>query len=207
MRNSKKITNIMVLSFIFFWVFFAPASAQESRDTSSLQEQIRALQKRVEALEAENRALKDRGRVSPRNRWAWDPFEEINRMQQEMDRMFQHSFGRSGDKQGMFSSNMSFDYDFDIQEKDDGYEIRFDMAGLDKEKIDISINERSLTVTGEHSRQDTEEGPDRYFSSRSFGSFMKTIPLPEDADTTEVKSEQKDDTLIIFIAKKGVTAS
>ena len=76
------------------------------------------------------------------------------------------------------------------------------MTGLDKEKIDIEINEHSITVQGEHSRQDTEESPNRYFSSQSFGSFMKTIPLPVDADTTEIKTEKEGDTLVVRLPKK-----
>jgi len=123
-------------------------------------------------------------------------------MQQEMDGMFQDSFGRSGSRRGMFSSDMSFDNDLNLKEVDDGYEIRFTMAGLDQEKIKIQINENSITVTGERSQQNTEEGPNSYFSSQSFGSFMKTIPLPVDADVAKMQTEKEGEVLIIRLPKK-----
>ena len=180
----------------------------EEPTMEDLKKQIEKLQNRVDELESTQKTQQEEeddswgyfNRRRSNNRW--DPFEEIHRMQEEMDNMFQHSFGRSGGFQGSFSNNMGFDYDFDINETDKGYEIKFDMKGLDKEKIDIEINDHSITVKGEHSMQQTEEGQDRYFSSQSFGSFMKTIPLPVDADTTKVKTEKEGDTLIIKLPKK-----
>jgi HSP20 family protein len=85
----------------------------------------------------------------------------------------------------------------------DGYEIIFNMKGLDQEKVDIEINEHSITVKGEHSRQEKEEGQGTFYSSSSFGSFMKTIPLPVDADTSKVKTEKKGDSLVIRLPKKN----
>ena len=76
------------------------------------------------------------------------------------------------------------------------------MAGLDSEKVDIQINDRSITVKGEYSKQDTEENPDSYISSQSYRSIMKTIPLPVDADTTKVKTEKEGDYLVIRLPKK-----
>ena len=180
----------------------------EEATVEGLKKQMEILQNRVEELESSQKKQETDeddswGVFNRRRSKRWDPFEEMNRMQEEMDSMFQHSFGRSGGTSGAFSNNMSFNYDFDVTETDKGYEIKFDMKGLDKEKLDIEINDHSITVKGEHSMQQTEEGQDRYFSSQSFGSFMKTIPLPLDADTTKVKTEKKGDTLIIKLPKKS----
>ena len=98
---------------------------------------------------------------------------------------------------------MSFDHDFDIQETDEGYQIKFDLKGLDQEKVDIDINEHSITVKGEHSAKDTEESENSFFSSQSYGSFMKTIPLPIDADTKKVKTEKEGNSLVIKLPKKA----
>lgn len=183
------------------------AAAEETDDVAELKKQIEALQKRVEELEADKRDSSG----SPAGRYrrgfglGWDPFEEISRMREEMDRLFQDPFGGPGGQQGTtFGSSMSFDTDLDLKETDDGYEITLDMTGLDKEKVDIQINEHSITVKGEHSRQDTEEGPNRYFSSQSYGSFMKTIPLPTDADTARAETEKEGDRLVIRLPKKNI---
>lgn len=182
-----------------------PAIAEDTQSVADLKKQVETLQKKVDELESEKKqspiAVQDQfqGGIG----FVGDPFEDINKMQEQMDRMFQNSFGRSGAKQGIFSSNMSFDPDFDLKQTDKGYEIRFDMKGMDKNKIDIQINDHSITIKGEQSRKDKKESQNQYFSSESFGSFMKTIPLPADADTTKIKTEKEGDSIVIRLPKKS----
>ncbi|MCA9405074.1 MAG: Hsp20 family protein [Candidatus Omnitrophica bacterium] len=176
-----------------------PAKANAKDDVTELKKQIEALQQRVNELETQKN--NSPGPTLPQERFM-DPFEHMERMRQEMDRIFESSFNGFGGAQSMFSSNMSFDYDLDIKDTDDGYEITFDMTGFDKDKVDIQINEDSITVKGEQSRQDSQQGPDGSFSTKSFGSFVKTIPLPSDADTAKVKTEKKENSLIITMPKK-----
>jgi len=205
MRKKTLIPTIAFMTVAFICLFILPTFAED--DVEDLKKQIEALQKRVDDLESshdDQESDDSWGFFNNRGNNRWDPFNEMERMQEEMNRLFQNSFSNRGwSSGGMFSNNLSFDHDFDLKETDNGYEIKFDMTGLDKEKIDIEINEYSITVKGEHSRQDTEESPDRYFSSQSFGSFMKTIPLPVDADTTKLKTEKEGDTLVIRLPKKN----
>jgi HSP20 family protein len=124
-------------------------------------------------------------------------------MQAEMNRMFQNSFHYRGTPgSGMFSNDMSFGYDFDIKETDEGYKIVFDMTGLDEQNVDIQVNEHSITVKGEHRREDAEEAGSSLFRSQSYGSFLKTIPVPADADTSKVMTEKEGDELVIKLPKK-----
>lgn len=180
---------------------FLPIASGET--TEELKAQIEALQRRVEELESARAPMS--GDESLRAQPSWDPFAEMYRMQEEMNRMFQGAFSRrgSGFGPGVFSNNMSFESDLDIQENGDGYEIRFDLQGLNKDKVDIQINEHSITVKGEYSRDDRQEGLGNYFHSQKYGSFMKTIPLPVDADTAKVKTEKEGDSLVIRLPKKS----
>lgn len=206
MLNKKFLIIIMLMSFITFPLLSSPIFAEETEDVGELKKQIEALQKRVEELEEDKQQMQSEQQDDDffwgsRNRW--DPFYEMQRMQEEMNKMFQNSFNRRGSfSGGIFSNDMSFDYDFDMKELKDSYEITFDMKGLDQEKVDIEINNNSITVKGEHSSQEKEEGQGRYYNAKSFGSFMKTIPLPVDADTTKVKTEKEGDKLIIRLPKK-----
>ncbi len=207
MKN-RLIIFMIVLSIFGLTTFsVVPSFAEEAQDIVELKKQIEILQKRVDELEGEKQNKEDqnyglRKRSPGQFGLRWNPFEEMQQMQEEMDRMFQDSFGRSGPTQGMFSSNMSFDYGIDLKEIENGYEIIFDMAGLDEEKMDIQINEYSMTVKGEYAQEQTKEGSDKYFHAQSYGSFMKTIPLPADADTKEIVTEKKDGKLIVRLGKK-----
>lgn len=205
MKRKTLLTFMGVIIVSLFVLYNVPSFAEEN--TEELKKQIEVLQRRVGELEANQKQRQDNSSWEPfnnRKNKSWNPFWEMDRIQEEMNRMFQNSYnGRGGVGQGMFSNSMSFDSDMDIKETEDGYEIKFDMKGLDKEKVDIQINETSITVKGEHSQEDTEENKNSYFKAQSFGSFMKTIPLPVDADTTKVKTEKEGDSLVIRMPKKG----
>lgn len=197
----QKIISCVFVGLTVFVLVHIPAFAQQEESVAQLKQQIESLQKKVDQLEAQKKEAVDN--LQPGISGGWDPVGEMNRMQQHMDEMFQSSFGQPGAKQGMFSSNMSFDSDFDLKTTDQGYEIKLDTTGFDKDKVDIQIKEHSITIKGEQSKQDKTESPDRYVSSQSFGSFMKTIPLPADADTTKATTEKMGNNIVIKMPKKG----
>jgi HSP20 family protein len=201
--KGKYFKNFIVPCLIVVFLGTVPSFAEESIE--DLRKQIEALQKRVDQLENSHMQQKgDDAEEFYHNQGgrSWDPFAEMGRIQEEMDRMFQNSFGQFGQGRGTFSSNMTYDYDLDLKETEEGYEITLDMTGLDKDKIDIEINEYSITVKGEQSKEEQEESANGFFQSQSFGSFMKTIPLPVDADTTKLKTEKEGDSLVIKLPKK-----
>jgi len=205
------ITAVFLLGFIYF-IVCSPSSWAAAEDVTELKRQIEQLQKRVEELEAQQPtpsapARRSTQPFSPFNRidpfGSWDPFEEMERIQREMNQMFQDSFDRGGTAGAdLFGSGVDFGQSFDMQETDEGYEITFDTTGLNKDKVDIEINAHSITVTGEYSKEEREEGQNRFMQSKSFGSFLKTIPLPIDADTSKVKTEKEGNRLVIKMPKK-----
>jgi HSP20 family protein len=121
-----------------------------------------------------------------------------------MNRMFQESMRSFGpSNRGAANSNFPRDYDFHLKETDQGYVIEFDISGLDKEKLDIQINSQSITLSGQYSDKTEEINPYGYYSSKSFGTFLKTIPLPVDADIGKIKTDKQGDVLVIKMPKKA----
>ncbi|MBI5415421.1 MAG: trypsin-like peptidase domain-containing protein [Candidatus Omnitrophica bacterium] len=135
---------------------------------------------------------------------SWDPSREMERIRRQMDEMFRGSFGQrgSGDPWGAFNTDIFYDAGLDLKETPDGYEIKLNIAGLDKDKIDVEINEHSLTVSGQGSGQEEQTSPGSAFRSRQFHSFLRTIPLPEDADSASVKTGVQGDNLVIRMGRK-----
>jgi S1-C subfamily serine protease/HSP20 family molecular chaperone IbpA len=142
---------------------------------------------------------------SPRQepRRQWDPFLEMERIREEMDAMFRDAFGRQSPQRGfgMFNTDISYDTDFKLEEIPDGYAIKLDISGLDKDKIDVEINEHTITISGEGSGTQEEYGPQSSYKARSFHSFLRTIPLPEDANSRTITTDKQGDTLIIQMKK------
>lgn len=174
------------------------------------------IKKVKEAIDARQRsqplAIKHRARPAPPSAVSsaqpqgqgWDPFSEMEQMRKEMDEMFRGIWGRRDktDKGGMFNTDIFYDTSLDMKETDEGYEIKLDVSDLNKEKIDINVNDSSLTISGQGSDTEEETSPQSLYRSRRFHSFLRTIPLPADADSESVATDIKGDTLMIRLRKK-----
>ena len=134
----------------------------------------------------------------------WNPYDDMERIRDEMDEMFRGAWRdrEPEDKGGVFNTEIFYDTSLDWKETPDGYEIRMSVAGLDKDKMDIEINERSITISGQGSGMQEKDSPRGTFRSQQFHSFLRTIPLPEDADSASVKTDIDGDHLIIRMSKK-----
>jgi len=95
-----------------------------------------------------------------------------------------------------------YEANVDMQETAGGYVIKFNIANLDKNKIKIEVNRSLIKLSGEYSSAKEEKSPSGMFNSQSFGSFIRTVPLPADADPESVKTDIQDNTLVISLSKK-----
>lgn len=66
----------------------------------------------------------------------------------------------------------------DVTERDDGFVVELEAPGLDKDAIDVSVDEHGVLVTAtKHYESERSEGA-MHISERAFGSFQRFIPLP-----------------------------
>ena len=85
----------------------------------------------------------------------------------------------------------------EIFERDGKLHVHADLPGLRKEDVKLTIEQDQLVIQGER-RSSHEEGGQQsgyYHSERSYGSFYRTIPLPEGVDTGTVDASFKDGVL------------
>lgn len=135
----------------------------------------------------------------------WDPFTEMEEIRGLMNRMFRDSFSRGIADRGLAAGIGSYDPDVDLQDTGKEYVFRFDLPGLDKDKISVSVQSGQLTVSGERRTQkEKDAGEDGYYRmERSFGAFSRSLPLPEDADTQGMTAETKDGVLTVRVPKSA----
>jgi len=178
---------------------FPAEAAQDSRDQQiqDLQRQVSQMQKKIDSLENQQQS----GMSSLNSGGSWDPYSELERMQDEMQRMLRQ-IPQDQQKMGMFSSNIGFNNKLNVQETPTAYTITFDMHGMDQDNVDVEVNPTSLTVKGVYSNQESKQDPNAYFQTQQFGSFAQTIPIPEDADSSRIKTEKKNEQMIITLPKR-----
>jgi len=182
-------------------IFLGPLSAVAQEDVGELKQKITELEARIQQLEQGQPQTEDP--FFNDDILGNDPFLDMRRMRERMENMFRNFHTRYPQiQQPSAGSGFGMANEFSLQESDQGYEIRLDLSGLDQDKVDVEIKKNSITVTGQYSAQEKQQDPNRYFESHTVGSFLKTIPLPIDADTSKVETQQKGDILVINIAKK-----
>ncbi|XP_038712926.1 26.5 kDa heat shock protein, mitochondrial-like isoform X2 [Tripterygium wilfordii] len=88
-----------------------------------------------------------------------------------------------------------------VKEQDDCYKVRFDVPGLAKEDVKITVEDGVLTIKGEH-KEEEEEGSDDEFSASGYGYYYNTrLVLPDDAKVDDIKAEMKDGVLTVIIPR------
>ena len=184
----RNIAVVLLVALVFIQPVFAQDTIQDLKtqiqdlktQIQDLKKQIQHLQKRLDSLEVANihsqnqkqQNIVSRGIVNPNkpDNWGWDLFDQTGRIQDELNLMFKNLFSNQKySSPGMFSSSISFSPNLDIQENKDGYVVIFNMKGFDEQKIDMEINEHSITVRAEHSKKDKKGNKNGYYSTESYG--------------------------------------
>ena len=80
----------------------------------------------------------------------------------------------------------------DIVNREKEIVVRAEVPGVDKDDIEISLADRTLTIKGEsRHEEETEEGDMHRREIRS-GSFSRVVTLPEEVDGRKAKTSYKD---------------
>lgn len=89
-----------------------------------------------------------------------------------------------------------------LQEDDQRYWLEFSIANVDKDSLKINAKKGQLSISGKRHEQIERQEEGRYYSSSSYSSFHKSIPLPIDADYKNISTEFANDELLITIPKR-----
>jgi HSP20 family protein len=125
----------------------------------------------------------------------WAPFSELTQLQNEMSRFM------NGLLEGNGRTTQSWIPTADVWETETEVVYAFDLPGIPEDKISVELDEGALTITAEREREQTvEEG--KYFRfERRFGTFTRTIGLPQGVTEDGVKAEYTHGVLEVHVAK------
>ncbi len=95
----------------------------------------------------------------------------------------------------------------DMCDKEDEIEVTMDLPGLDENDIDVSVTEDTLTIKSERRSETEEKRKDFYLHERTYGSFVRTVPLPMGVQTDKAKAEFRKGVLTVTLPKAPGTTS
>jgi HSP20 family protein len=131
----------------------------------------------------------------------WEPVTELNTIQNEMNRLFNTFFDQPGSGAGT-SQNASRRWipAMDLVETADHYLLRADLPGVPEEDVTIQLEDNVLTIAGQRT---VEHAPKEgyYRLERAFGSFSRSLTLPEGVDPEQVGARFSRGVLEITIPK------
>ena len=125
----------------------------------------------------------------------WSPYRELATMQTEMSRLM------NGLLEGNGRETQSWVPAVDVWETENALVYAFDLPGIPEEKINVEVEEGSLTVTAERERSQEVNNERFYRFERRFGTFTRTIGLPQGVNEEHIRAEFRDGVLEIHVPK------
>ena len=98
----------------------------------------------------------------------------------------------------------SFRPSLNVSSDDQNYQITLETPGMSESDLSIEVSGDVLTIQGR--KQEESESKDRHFYriERSYGSFQRTLALPEDSDSDAIRASLKDGVLELTVPRKSI---
>lgn len=124
------------------------------------------------------------------------PLEQLNRMTEEMDRLFGNGWTVEPVADGQ-----AWIPPMDVQETQEEIRCVLEVPGLAKDDLEITVNGNVLTISGEK-RFEEQEGVRTFRAERRYGRFARSITLPVGVDGNSVRASYSDGVLRLTLPKK-----
>jgi HSP20 family protein len=131
----------------------------------------------------------------------WEPARELQGMQNEMNRLFGSFFDSPTPRSGARTSLRRWIPAMDIVETDDHYVLRADLPGLSEGDVNVELEENVLTISGKRSSEHEERKDGYHRVERSYGSFSRSVTLPEGVDADGIQANFDKGVLEVKVAK------
>jgi HSP20 family protein len=173
----------------------APAQPAQEQHTSREQSRDQSIQRRPWRGEAG---------LSPAGMFAGSPFQMLRRMTEEMDRAFERMFDDAGFGRLALSRPFGASQQpgasiwsprVEAFQKQDKFIVRAELPGLKKDDVEVNVTEDAITIHGQRKEEHERNEEGFYHSERSYGTFYRTIPLPEGVISDSAEATFKDGVL------------
>lgn len=127
----------------------------------------------------------------------WEPFREIAALQNDMGRLMSAFLGQANGE----TTGRPWVPAVDVWETEKELVYAFDLPGTPEDKISVEFDDGALTISGERERTDEVRNEGFYRYERRFGSFSRTVGLPQGVTEDDVKADYRDGVLEIKVTK------
>lgn len=122
-----------------------------------------------------------------------NPFEGIEELFEQLN----SGFSEMGE-------NLDDGVHVDVADADGDIVVTADVPGFDPDDIDVSVQNRRLTIAAEHSEESEEEEADYYRRERTSRAVSRTVTLPTEVDETAASASCENGVLTVELPKVAV---
>lgn len=105
-------------------------------------------------------------------------------LQREIDRLFEDFSPVFGAGRNLVDLKCKMD----LAETKDGLELTVELPGLEDKDVNVTVSDGVLTVSGEKKFESEEKDKNYHFVERGYGSFSRSIALPEGVKADQIKA-------------------
>lgn len=102
----------------------------------------------------------------------------------------------------MSFSDRTFMPSIDVHEDDNALSITAELPGMKEEDINLSLSKNMLTLSGEKKEEFEDKQKNSYRMERRYGSFSRTVVLPEGIDDDKIQATYKNGVLSVVVPKQ-----
>lgn len=130
----------------------------------------------------------------------WQPFREMNELQQEMNRIFDH-LGYSSPSHKTNDDLTSFVPPAEMEETADAIYLRLEVPGINPEELDIQASAEAISIRGERKWEAKTEEKGMTRSEFRYGQFQRVIPLSTRINSNNVQADYKNGIIELTLPK------
>jgi HSP20 family protein len=133
----------------------------------------------------------------------WEPARELGTLQNEMNRLFNTFFDAPTTSTGAGTGPNLRRWmpAMDLLETEHDFVLRADLPGLSENDVNIELEDNVLTLSGERKAEHEARKDGYYRVERAWGSFARSLTLPEGVDANAVQASFDRGVLEIHIPK------
>jgi len=131
-----------------------------------------------------------------------DPFALMREMTSDFDRWFgepARPFFRWPSLRRRTTEEIGWYPEIDVFEKDNRLVTKIDLPGMKKDDVKVEVTDGQLAISGERKREAEEKREEFYRCEREYGSFYRSVPLPEGAKVDDVRATFTDGVLEVSV--------
>lgn len=125
----------------------------------------------------------------------WQPFQEMETLRRQMDRMFDDLAGWNREYQ------ITWQPAIEVQNTDETVVVRAEIPGIEGKDLDVRVTREAVAISGEHRYEQKTEEKGIFRSEFRYGKFQRVIPLPAPVQNDTVTADFTNGILTLTLPK------